>query len=669
MPKAQTLQAPAALRGGVPVPDTWDPEAREFDLVMSTGALVRRWRWQGWNIEQFEEVLAMGEDNIRMARLENGRCPFLDAHRSGRNEDVLGTFVSGEARLENEELVSRVRLGVRENAEIAAQEIPRGIGNFSVGYIVHEYEDITEEGAEIPRYLAVDWEPVEGSLVPIGADPDACVRSSSDGSPPELFPLTLSSRDAASEMPRKNAQTPAGTPEARSPETPVTPEVPETPETPEVRAPQAPAVDDNAIAEARAEGQRLAIFAQQAGRTMGLASSTIERVLEATPGEERKIMQALVNARAAQDTVDPASPAPAVRTLDEPLDKAVRGIENAFEHRAAPGHIELSPEGRDFRGLSMVEMARELLVARGINVRGMDRSELARRSLHGTSDFAELASNVMGRTLRRAYDGIDRSFLPISRRVDSPDFRPQRRVSVGAFPALEKVNQHGEVQSGTFSDYAETKQLEEYAKGFGITRRMFIDDDLDALARIPVMVGNSAARLEVSVVWALLTGNVTMADGNQLFSAAHNNTGGGASLDVSGLNTLRKSMRLQKDPSGQDALNIVPKWLIVPAALETDAQKLTASIVPGTVANANPFASQFEGIIVEPMLDATSPSVWYGAGSPNQIDIVEYGYLEGSEGVSLETFEKAEQLGLWWRAQHDFGASVIDYRGLFRNTA
>jgi len=42
-------------------------------------------------------------------------------------------------------------------------------------------------------------------------------------------------------------------------------------------------------------------------------------------------------------------------------------------------------------------------------------------------------------------------------------------------------------------------------------------------------------------------------------------------------------------------------------------------------------------LIVEPRLDANSTTHWYLFASPNDIDTLEYAYLEGSDGVSIST--------------------------------
>lgn len=65
-------------------------------------------------------------------------------------------------------------------------------------------------------------------------------------------------------------------------------------------------------------------------------------------------------------------------------------VENALLHRIYPSKFSLDAGAREFRGMTMVEIGRELLSERGISTRGMDRSEVAKTFFsraHSTSDF------------------------------------------------------------------------------------------------------------------------------------------------------------------------------------------------------------------------------------------------------------------------------------------
>ena len=124
-------------------------------------------------------------------------------------------------------------------------------------------------------------------------------------------------------------------------------------------------------------------------------------------------------------------------------------VEAALLHRHDPGRFELTAAARDWRGLSLIEMARDILASEGVRVRGLSRDALATRALHSTSDFPLILSNVTNKTLRAAYDTAPRTFAPIARRTTVADFRDVHRLQLGEAPQLEKVNESGEFKRGT----------------------------------------------------------------------------------------------------------------------------------------------------------------------------------------------------------------------------
>ena len=74
--------------------------------------------------------------------------------------------------------------------------------------------------------------------------------------------------------------------------------------------------------------------------------------------------------------------------------------------------------------------------------------------------------------------------------------------------------------------------------------------------------------------------------------------------------------------------------------------------------------------IVEGRLDAVASvgvTKWFMSVDPSQIDTLEYCYLEGQQGVYIETRQGFEVDGVEIKARMDFGAAALDYRGLQKN--
>ena len=127
----------------------------------------------------------------------------------------------------------------------------------------------------------------------------------------------------------------------------------------------------------------------------------------------------------------------------------------------------------------------------------------------------------------------------------------------------------------------------------------------------------------------------------------------------------RQNFRLQTGPQGT-ILNLTPRYLIVPAALETTALQLVApmNLAVTAVTAGVPDWVRSIIVVVEPRLDANSTTRWYLAADPVDIDTIEYCFLEGQEGVYFETRQGFEVDGIEMKARMDFAAAAIDYRGL-----
>jgi len=345
----------------------------------------------------------------------------------------------------------------------------------------------------------------------------------------------------------------------------------------------------------------------------------------------------------------------------------------ALMHRSNPAAHKLEGPAANFRGMDLQDMARDALARAGQNPQGMSKQEIAVKALQSTSDFPAILGNVVSRSLRAGYEGTQRTFLPFSRQTTLPDFKEITRVQLGGAPSLKRVVEGGEYEQGTIGEGAEKYAVQKFGRIVALTWETVVNDDLDALSRIPFAFGASAADLESDLVYAILTGNPKMADGKALFHAEHGNLGTPAALadaldptKPNPLSDMRKKMTLQKGLDGR-YITVRPKFLIVPPGLEEVALKVTnASIIAGKGADLNVTGVTLTPI-VEPRLHDGSEIAWYGAAEPGVIDTIEYAYLEGHEGVFTETKHGFEVDGVQVKCRHIFGAKAIDPRGLYKN--
>ena len=319
--------------------------------------------------------------------------------------------------------------------------------------------------------------------------------------------------------------------------------------------------------------------------------------------------------------------------------------------------------------MTLLELGREFLSTSGVNVRGMSRDEIATRSLHSTSDFPEILSAVTNKTLRQAYDTYPQTFRPFCRQVQASDFRDITRVQMGEAPQLQKVNEAGEFKRGSIGEARERYKVETYGRVVGITRQTLINDDLDAFTRLPAMYGTAIATLESDIVWAIVTNNAAMGDGVALFHATHKNlAAAGTGLTTASIGDGRAAMAKQFGLDKKTVLNIRPSFLIVPVSMELSAEQLIAqNLVPARTTDVVPQSIRSLAVIAEPRLDTVSTNGWYLAASPNQIDTIEYAYLEGQQGAYIETRNGFDVDGVEIKCRLDFGAKAIDWRGLYKN--
>lgn len=300
------------------------------------------------------------------------------------------------------------------------------------------------------------------------------------------------------------------------------------------------------------------------------------------------------------------------------------------------------------------------LAVRALNLSGQrvgdgdGRNEIFRRALHTTSDFPALLGEAVGRVLLQAYEQSPAAIKPIARLANLPDFRQKTTVRLGPAASLEKVNEHGEFTYGTVQESSDGWRLTTWGRIIGVSRQALINDDLGGFSQLLAKFGQSAAQREAAELVTILT-NPPNVSGAALFSAGRKSliTGAGSALQLSSLADAVKSLRGQADLDGS-LVNQEPATLLVPAALELTALQLVAQYIPATASNVQPYKLS---VAVEARLDAISTTAWYlVAGNQSSL---EYGYLEGAQGVQTEQREGFEVDGLEIKARLDFGCGWV----------
>lgn len=661
---------------------TVNAEARTVDVTWTTLAQVLRYDW--WRDRSYIEELSADPSAVRMGRLQSGSAPLLRDHDTWDGIDsVLGVVESASLDSTTSTGDASVRFSSRDAVQPYFQDVLDGIlRNISFGYRIYAVDMIPpgQEGNDQWIYRAIDWEPYEISLVSIPADPNATVRGEGNGAgavQQRFFPCIFndrsagasidgaraSQRDQGAVMPGENPNQPAASAAAATP--------------PEAARGAATPTEIEAARAAAAEGERqrvidlrVAVRASVLDNQDALLLGFIERgvTVDAARAE-------ILRLQAERSAANPQQGAHITTMVDE-TEQRRAGMTDALMHRVNPAH-QLTEAGRAYRGMTLRELCRNALEAAGVRTAGMDLRALAgtalglteaSRAYNTTSDLPAVFGTVINRTLRDAYTAAPRSFTAWARPGTLVDFRAATRVQVDGALKLEKRNEAGEFKYGKLVDNGEVIQLGSYGKIIAFTREMIINDDLSALQRVPLYFGRSAANLESDIVYGALTGNAVMSDGKVLFHAAHKNlAAAGGAIGIDTLSAARSAMRTQPAPGDGTPINAQPKFLLVPAALETTAGQFTSSqYVPNVATQQNPFFNTLTPI-VEPRLDAISTASWYLAADPASIDTIEFCYLEGEEGLYTEQQIDFDVDGVKVKARLDFAAKAVDWRGLYKN--
>src|SRR5512144_2187506 len=166
--------------------ETIDAETRTVEVLWSTGATVRR--RDLWTGRRYDEALSLDPRHVDLSRLNSG-APLLNTHGAFDLAGVIGVVERAWITKAGDSYEGRaqVRFSARDDVEPLWQDVRAGIiRNVSVGYVVRAYEVIEQDG-EVPVWRAIDWQPLELSAVPVGADGGAGFRQSKGLTPCRLI--------------------------------------------------------------------------------------------------------------------------------------------------------------------------------------------------------------------------------------------------------------------------------------------------------------------------------------------------------------------------------------------------------------------------------------------------------------------------------------------------
>lgn len=556
---------------------------------------------------------------------------------------VLGKINEVSLDEANKKCMATVQFDEDPESEKIYQKVLSGtLKATSVGYTVSSWEEVVAGKSSAngrftgPAYIAMKWEPYEVSIVSVPAD--ASVGVGRDIEDKQEKPTMVVGEKSKLEKGEEQKQ---------------------------MTEEEKRALEEAAAKEAAEKERKRALEIGTICREIGIepeehikSGATVEAVKELA-------FRKLVEERKAPKN-------PSVEIIADERDKFKAAGSDALLMRAGIKLDKPADGANELRHMSLRDLAIESLRITGVRApERMSIETMLREALSGTGAFTSLLDNTVSKSMQTAYAAQVSTFERFVTLGSNPDFKPAKRFQISEAGDLSLIPPSGEFKNDELSDVGVAATLATFGKSFSINRQAIINDDFGILTKVPMAYVRAAMRGVNKAVYQKIGSNPAIYDGTTLFHANHNNLAGtNAAIAVDPIGKGREAMRKQKNLKNVEILNIAPKFLIVPASLETSAERFLNSISDPASANAgvvNPFSKRLE-LIADAELDAYSTTAWFLSASPMDVDGIEVTTLNGQLNPILESQVSFETLGIKYRIYQDYGVSVIDYRGLYKNT-
>jgi hypothetical protein len=394
---------------------------------------------------------------------------------------------------------------------------------------------------------------------------------------------------------------------------------------------------------------------------MGLPAAFAETLVSREVTVEQARGEILTEMQRNAPRINPVAPAIVTRDVGEGLaERIADGLLTRMDRSHQP------TSGRAYAYCRMADVARICLETRGLSTLGSP-AQLIERAMHTTADFPSVLAELFNKNLST----ITRTPSPVVtlfRASTVADFRSKHFMDISDGPLLEKVNEAGEVHFGTISDKTlASYAASSYAKGFTISFQALTNDDMGALSDISAKMTRGARGWFEAFLVGIIVSNPLLADGQATFSAAHANLSATPAVPTdASISEGKLGMRLQTDLSG-NPLNLTPRYIFLPAALETTVDQLLAQLYPAQPTEAVVAARTLTPVVDSRLDQAGQTKSWYLFCDPATAAVFEYSDLEGFNGPQVQAAELFTNLGTSYRCIWHIGAGAVDSRGGWKN--
>jgi hypothetical protein len=134
----------------------------------------------------------------------------------------------------------------------------------------------------------------------------------------------------------------------------------------------------------------------------------------------------------------------------------------------------------------------------------------------------------------------------------------------------------------------------------------------------------------------------------------------------------RKTLRVQKDASNREVLNILPKYLVCSALKEDIAWAVLNSTSEISSSNANKKNYAYDvaklDLVTDPFLDGIGSGLpWYMFADPMDVAAFEVVFLDGNQTPFIDEAVDFDTDAMKFKVRLDYGVALGDWRASYRN--
>ena len=275
-----------------------------------------------------------------------------------------------------------------------------------------------------------------------------------------------------------------------------------------------------------------------------------------------------------------------------------------------------------------------------------------------TVNLPGILSNAINKRIKAGWDYAEDSWRKIADITSVSDYKQFSTYVLNSKGDYEEVANGGTIPTGELAETGYSNQLKRYGLMFSIDEMDIINDDLNAINQRAFQFGRKASLKLNKVFWTLFQADT------DFFKSANNNVVASAgALSAESLAKLVKAFRKQTDVNG-DILGYEPRILLVPAALEVEAQKLydDAEIRDTTASKqyltGNPWRGKFTPVASAYL---TSDDDYYLLADPTIAATMQVAFLNGQQAPVVESNPtNFDTFGISYRGKFSFGVAFMD---------